>query len=227
MSKPDSDKLKIPDDKEIDVVLTHYEQLREESRILNQASFQRILQGAAAIAVGFSSLLLGKESTILFIFLPFIFFYLFMQDMIGVIKRVQLEFQIARIQRAINIDEFDWEQRRKHQITDYDMLVAVPNIAAGVSLFLAYTFFAWMGIYSIRKNNISDYIGIGLDPLPFTAVYMVLGLVSIAALLAHSRMVTIEKARLKDNEKMRTFSLDDAVLMLVNWVANEDKDTKE
>jgi len=227
MSESTSDSINLSDENELDVLLTHYEQLREETRILSQASYQRILRGTAAIAVIFASVFIREEAIVLFVFLPFVLFYLFVQDMIGVIKRVQLEFQIARIQQAVDVNKFDWEKRRKHQIEEYDILIAVPNIAAGTSLFLAYMFFVWVGIHSLQVTNISRYTGFTLRPSLLWPIYIILAAAGIASLIAYSRVVSIEKARLRESQEAEPLRLVDIMIKVVNWLAKEDKNTKE
>ncbi|WP_459191570.1 hypothetical protein [Halosimplex sp. J119] len=171
-----------------DVLISHYEQMRQETRLLNQFQSRRFTRGMAAIAVVIGSIFVSKQALVLVAIIPFIIWVLFVRQIQSMNWIVRIEGHIIDIQRELNVDGFNYEQKYGFHADDHPFGLTMPNIALGLFFLAAYIISSFAGFAVVDTVDVPNSIEMISSPLFVGGSYFIAGLLALGVLGSHYRL---------------------------------------
>lgn len=172
--------------------MTHYEQMREESRMINQESNTRTVRLLATIGVITGSVFVSEEAVVLISLIPVIIFLFYTREIIADIWLFRIQAHITDIQKRLDVDEFNWESKYGSQSSN-NRIESIPEYTFSLLWIGSYVLSCWIGINSIRSVNTQSAVGIEISPKTVLLFYIGLAVLGGLSLLSHYKVYSAEK----------------------------------
>jgi hypothetical protein len=187
--------LNIDDDTEIEVLLTHYEQIREEIRMINNETNSRTTQGLAAIAIIVGSIFVQERAILLLTLIPMIIWFLYVRSVAASVWIVQMQTHIIHIQKQVNISTFDWEQEYSTIASDDTSFSSIPKLVSDVSFIFIYIISSVIGTEAVGEIDITTIYNIKISPSTVAVFYIFLGIIAGISEFSYQKVLKAERQK--------------------------------
>lgn len=160
-SELEEEKLDISDEKRADVLISHYEQMREEVREFAKESHQRNMRVITVIALVIGSIFVEQAAIGLLSVIPILITYIFIRQTHAAMWIIKINNHIVRIQQELVVDTFDWEQTTGFGSGDsLRSIVGVYNI---IFVVIIYIISCWVGVTAIGETQLDSVIAFSIS----------------------------------------------------------------
>jgi len=166
--------LSISDEKEADVLISHYEQMRIESRQFGNESHQRNMRVITAIALIIGSIFVSRSAVALLALIPVLITYIYIRHAQAARWLILINSHITRIQDRLSVDAFDWEQTAGYGSGDgISSIVSIQGLAFVVIVYLSSCV---IGVEAVAYAEPGSILGFSIGRGTASVFYLLLSL---------------------------------------------------
>ncbi|MFQ3476791.1 hypothetical protein HKK80_11115 [Halonotius sp. F2-221B] len=171
--------LDISDEKKVDVLISHYEQMRTENRQFANESHRRNMRVIIAIGVILGSIFVSQSAVALLAVIPVLITYIYIRHAQAARWLININSHITRIQNQLSIETFDWEQTEGYGSGDsIHSIISIYDVAFVI---LIYLISCLIGVAAIEQAELNPILGFGIGQNIILIFYFLLSLTWIAA----------------------------------------------